>query len=339
MMLKSGLCAPSFVTRKCSCRPISNLASSPIFHQPSRPFINHQPPFIYGTLGHSCRHVGTRKHGLRTCAQAAAVKYCIFRRRLILTLSSYLTYKVVIVKAGQDAIKDFHIREETLTRHSRFFKNAVDNMPKGSQSLVINLPGSELEVFSLYADWLYDGTPDTQFIGLANNTSLSYRYKSVTKVYQILADLYLFGEKILDAKFCNAVMRGFVDSTTRTENPRYGEIWFKNVEEGGDDGKEEDENHHEVIYQPQYSAAELVPARIVNAVYDGTTLGSPIRRFLVDKWVSESFTGCKLADGIQLHPRFARDLVKVFLAMPSGGDRWEPGEPVKISWLKMFTYP
>lgn len=133
----------------------------------------------------------------------------------------------------------------------------------------------------------------------------------------LLAKLYIFGEKILDAKFCNAVVLGFV---------RSGELY-----------------HEEYMEEKSLCEWRLVSVEMMtcNILYRGTAPGSPIRRYLVDTWVSEPHQGYVLWPSVEVEPESLRDLVTEFLFLCGlskrpGSDEDEGSDVClpKESWFK-----
>lgn len=126
---------------------------------------------------------------------------------------------------------------------------------------------------------------------------------------EVLAELYIFGEKILDARFCNAVMHGLVDNFTA----------FASYE---------DKN---LTKEPR---AAVLSIDICNELYEGTSSTSPVRRFLVDTWISECYDGMNLDATDDFHPEFARDLLKVILQEGQAGWRRKISASRKAKWFK-----
>lgn len=132
-------------------------------------------------------------------------------------------------------------------------------------------------------------------------------HEEVHDVEMHLANCYIFGEKILDAQFCNAVIRGFVDNAHA-----YGTNVF-----GG------------LSRMPA-----SVSLDVTNHVYKHTAPGSPIRQFLVDHWISESYEGYDLDDADELHADFSRDILKSLLSMRRT-QHWTSGKSApKAAWYK-----
>lgn len=110
-----------------------------------------------------------------------------------------------------------------------------------------------------------------------------------------LAKWYIFGDKILDAKFCNAVVDGFVLSA---------EVYHQDRKENVGD---------------QDFGGAMVSTETCNELYASTSVGCPIRRYLVDNWVNECCMWPGLDEDDVLHPEFARDLVQALLPRPNRG--------------------
>ncbi|CZT21837.1 uncharacterized protein RCC_07704 [Ramularia collo-cygni] len=206
--------------------------------------------------------------------------------------------EIVTVKIGQNPTENFFIHEGTLKQHSDFFKAAMDKKWKEGQSMVIELPEDKSEVFSHYADWLYCGVlspvsfdvDDTE--GRTLNKASSYN--------DLLAEMYVFGEKFLNPRFCDAVMCAMC----------------KNA---------------------QYTIPDMCTIEII---YNGTNSTSPVRRYLVEYWLSQSLKYGELTiyedEEDRLHPQFAIELLRAFMTQPKkGAYYWDPGSEPRKAWLKV----
>jgi hypothetical protein len=78
------------------------------------------------------------------------------------------------------------------------------NMQAGPN--MIDLPDDPVDVVSDYIKWLYyDTIPDKQYEAVANTHE--ERAEEAEKVFVVLAEAYVFGEKIVDMKYKNAVLQ------------------------------------------------------------------------------------------------------------------------------------
>jgi hypothetical protein len=100
----------------------------------------------------------------------------------------------VPVQVGE---KVFYIHEGTLTSTSKFFVNAMKPEWRTDPQKPIDLSDDEPERFEVYCQWLYGRK-------IAEKEAVS-----ATEFH--LAKLYVFGEKIMDETFQNAVLTTFMD--------------------------------------------------------------------------------------------------------------------------------
>ncbi|KAK4626946.1 hypothetical protein CLAFUW4_05214 [Fulvia fulva] len=105
---------------------------------------------------------------------------------------SALGSSIVLFKVGADAPRDFAIHESLVAENSTFVRTAWSKDFKEAKDRIIALPNDEPAVFQLYQDWLYDRKVYTQ----AGSTD-----------YKLLINAYIFGERMLDVRFKNAVIR------------------------------------------------------------------------------------------------------------------------------------
>jgi hypothetical protein len=162
---------------------------------------------------------------------------------------------------------------------------------------------------SQYADWLYDGKSDVGIQDLAPSTSdlevrpdqndSSVFSEQSFAIDEFLAKLYIFGEKVLDAKFCNTIISGFVENAT---------AYLK--------------------VDPKFAA--IPDVEIINALYGGTAAGSPIRKFLVDICMSQCTT---LKMDEEYDPQYIRDLLQGYMKV-SVTEYTAPGDLPTETWFK-----
>lgn len=190
---------------------------------------------------------------------------------------------------GEDPAESFSVHESALRQSSPFFRAAFDKKWKEGQERHFELPEDDHLVFAKYAAWLYHGKLDMRFPE-EDLSEEDFHSKSV-EVESFLADCYIFGMKILDLKFCNTVIYGFIDSAKS-----YG-------------------RSHKSGRKPKN-----MTIGVTNYLYEHTAPGAAIRKFLVDIWVLESHDGSNLDDEKELHSDFSRDLLKVLLNQPKKGD-------------------
>lgn len=165
-------------------------------------------------------------------------------------------------------------------------------------------------MLSEYLDWLYDGEVNLplsdELYDDEGNLQLPDDLDDIDDKAEdlnvLLVKMYIFGEKVLDAKFCNAIIGAFVGSAEA-----YSQV------------------------RPSKTAAPYFST--VSMLFAGTAPGSPLRRYMVDIWVSEAHEGVSIPDDDdELHPDFARDLIKALLDQSKEGDYVSPDELPSDAW-------
>lgn len=211
------------------------------------------------------------------------------------------------VKVGQDPVEDFFLPEDAIRKYSDFFKAALDKKWKEGQTLVIELPEDDAGVFVEYAQWLCEGKLDLKLPA----SDVSNYMDEMSFLELTLAHCYIFGEKVMDAKFCNEVLRGMTSLIEHHENiPSKTTSFYKAW------------------------APEDEPFDVENTIYFSTASGSPVRRFFVDYWVNASHNGYQARETDYMHRDFARDLARSFMALHKRG-KWAPFSSLpKAGWFK-----
>lgn len=149
---------------------------------------------------------------------------------------------MIILIVG-DQKEQLIVHADYLTLRCPFFAAALSNRTwKEAQTRVIKLPEEDPSAVGLYLDWVYRDRLPTHS---------HYPVDQAGAVYLSLAKLYVFGERVLDVAIRNAIVEDF--------------IAFSSVI-----------NHGLPGYQYYPSAAAI------DAIYEGTTEESPMRRLLVD---------------------------------------------------------
>jgi hypothetical protein len=209
------------------------------------------------------------------------MRVCVHRARLIFHSFDCKTITIII---GNDPGKNFYIHEDTIKTSSEFFRIAIDEMLKEGLSCIIKRPDDDAQVFAQYAHWLYYGTVKFQ----------ASSYLKALDEEILLAKMYVFGDKILDPKFCNATLRAMLRSTKR------------------------------------YGAPSADAVRII---YEGTATDSPVRKFLIDAWaVDENLTPGLFLDELN-DTAFAVDLLYVVLEQIKDSTSLSE-ERVSETWLQ-----
>lgn len=158
-----------------------------------------------------------------------------------------------------------------LARKSDFFKAALKKEWKEGQPRTIKLPDECPQLMSHYLNYTYSQVLPTSifvrdFTGTFGEESADF--------YELLAELYVLGERMLDDAVRTAVTKKIVRLTTLVcRDSRY--------------------------HYPSKEAA--------NIIYRGTTEGSPARRLMVDvhvrfgthKWLTADYEGALLCDVAQ----------------------------------------
>ncbi|CAN9430745.1 unnamed protein product [Alternaria alternata] len=101
-----------------------------------------------------------------------------------------------------------NVHRGVLCKSSKFFQNAMKPEWTDTQAgpNTIDLPDDPVDVVSDYIKWLYyDTIPDKQYEAVANTRE--ERAEEAEKVFVVLAEAYVFGEKIVDTKYKNVVLQ------------------------------------------------------------------------------------------------------------------------------------
>jgi len=174
--------------------------------------------------------------------------------RVMLT-SRRLSGPLIEIRVGSgDHIQSFCVPEGLITSRSPFFANALDGTKwREGEERLIHLPDDYPNVFSSYLQLLYQGNlPIRKSINPSTKDKVAIS-KEVSKLMgeemTLLADLYVFVEKIQDISSKCLVLTAFVESSTHKRA----------------DG---------LYYSPN--------SRTVKTLFDGTTNTDPIRKWLVD---------------------------------------------------------
>ncbi|CAN9440031.1 unnamed protein product [Alternaria alternata] len=114
----------------------------------------------------------------------------------------------LVVARGVGDTERLNVHSGVLCKSSKFFQNAMKpewtDMQAGPN--IIDLPDDPVDVVSDYIRWLYyDTIADKQYEAVANTRE--ERAEEAVKVFVVLAEAYVFGEKIVDIKYKNAVLQ------------------------------------------------------------------------------------------------------------------------------------
>jgi hypothetical protein len=190
------------------------------------------------------------------------------------TTSTYVKDDIITLLVGAEELE--------MTAHgsyisvSEFFQAALKKEWAEGQTRTIKLPEEKPELVAQYLDWVYGK-------GLPTRSTKNDCQKG--DVYDVLAELYALGERLLDFTIRNAIIKEMV---------RFTKL-----------GDEDEETH----WFPNNTAT--------NTIYECTSAASPARRFLVDLFVING-----KPDWIQgaLHSELLRDLAKAFLSELDASD-------------------
>lgn len=115
---------------------------------------------------------------------------------------------IITLKVGDPTsnTEALHVHRGVLCKNSEFFQKALQ--PEWTKSRehpdVIDLPQDTVQAVSDYIRWLYSGRIPVQLRKAGEGTETAEEAESV---YVLIAEAYVFGEKILDAKYKNTMMK------------------------------------------------------------------------------------------------------------------------------------
>ncbi|PPJ59893.1 hypothetical protein CBER1_08329 [Cercospora berteroae] len=166
-------------------------------------------------------------------------------RQQALTLPRYTCAIITVAVGTNESPDEFRVHEDLLREHSDFFEAALNNQWKEAQERKITLPEDEPDVVDTYVQWLYGST-----IEAAAPSAMQIEGRITNRIW---AKLYVFGDKIQDRVFANAVMEAW---TAALDSPPPGAIrTFPDI-------------------------------RCILTIYQHTTPGNPARKFLVHVWAA-----------------------------------------------------
>ncbi|CAI9627700.1 unnamed protein product [Alternaria burnsii] len=110
----------------------------------------------------------------------------------------------LVVARGVGDTERLNVHRGVLCKSSKFFQSAMKpewtDMQAGPN--VIDLSVDPVDIVSDYIKWLYcDNIPNKQYEAVADT------YEEKEKVFVALAKSYVFGEKIIDVRYKNAVLQ------------------------------------------------------------------------------------------------------------------------------------
>jgi len=176
--------------------------------------------------------------------------------------------KITTLVVGVDE-REYQVHQDLLSSNSPYFTAAVKEEWKEGQQRRIPLPDDSPAAVDLYIQWLYS----SRIFSQQPLEKLEEGYDEL----QILIDGFIFGEKIQDGDFKDAIIDALIASvSTVGKEDKY---WYPSGEKA-------------------------------DRVYKATAPGSPLRRLLVDMHVHHGLRGW-VEDGA--NPEFLTDLVRDLL--------------------------
>lgn len=186
---------------------------------------------------------------------------------------SKIDSRIVVLKVASAPIKDFAVHEAILREHSLFFRTALDQKWREGHSRTVELPDDDAEVVSAYIDWLY-------FRKIASKPVSPPELPMDDGEYQLLAQLYAFGDKVQADSFCDSVLDAMVQKT----------------DDVAADGTRTFPSHSAIM-----------------TLYNGTAQGSPARRFVVEMYAEYGAGKWIPLESEFSHADFLTDLVRALL--------------------------
>lgn len=191
-----------------------------------------------------------------------------------ITVSSYHKDDMVALLVGPDEI-ELHAHGAYLCRQSDFFEAALKEEWIEGQTRIVKLPREQPETVAQYLDFIYTGC-------LPTTTMKTIRGRG--RAYNVLAELFALGERLLDSELRNVVISEFVRVTTYNKNGTLGRFPDNNA---------------------------------VRTIYRCTTSASPARRLIVNFYTSAD-PKC-VTD--KAPSAFARDLARASLSRLRSSDQ------------------
>lgn len=211
-----------------------------------------------------------------------------------------LTDRIITISTGDESSR-FHIHEKLLRERSHFFDAALSKSWNEGQQGHVSLPEDSQETVRLYLLHLYSGKLHIEW----SKTSEGLPDNNLLTEYVVLAHLYVFGEKIGDISFKNAIVRAVV----------------KRAQTG--------------IGKDNYSPI----GEAVDVIYKGTPPNSKMRKLLVDntvargevKWIDPSVDGNNAEFLVDLSRAFLKSRIPLSSASFADLKEWRYEEVVAES--------
>ncbi|KJX93365.1 hypothetical protein TI39_contig4330g00003 [Zymoseptoria brevis] len=184
-------------------------------------------------------------------------------------------FVTIKVGAESDQPATFTVHETLIKKSHDFFRVAMDKKWKEGQRREIELPNDDPEVIGSFVQWMY--TDNITVI-----PTYEMKLEESNKQYVQLAHMYVFGEKIQNIAFQNAVLSAILMAR---------------------DGKAGNER---AVRSPIKEAVKII--------YDGTLPGSNARKLMAFIHVEGGKADWLGKDAKEHHPDFLFDSVQAFLA-------------------------
>jgi hypothetical protein len=150
----------------------------------------------------------------------------------------------LVVPSGGGETVSLNVHRGILCKSSAFFQNAIKPEWTIQKEKIINLPEDPVNTVVNYVKWLYYDNVTVKPYEAGTDT-IKKRAEEAEKVFLLLAKAYVFGEKIMDTEYKNAVVKAMSDCQSRLN-------WSMGPES-------------------------------VSIVYNHTPSGSPLRRWITDR--------------------------------------------------------
>jgi hypothetical protein len=189
--------------------------------------------------------------------------------------SKYTRSEQVTLVIGPDE-QELTVCGHLLAKTSEFFETALKKEWKEGQTRIIKLPEDNVESVTHYLDFVHGEGLPSESIKHAEDVPDG---SSDTHPNRLLIGLYILSERVLNTTLQNAVIKEILRlvSLTHTKSRR-------NV--------------------PSLHA--------ISEIYKGTTDGSPVRRLMVDLYVTYAQQGAMIR--AEDNPAFVRDVAEALLA-------------------------
>lgn len=188
--------------------------------------------------------------------------------------SKYTRGDQVTLVIGPDE-QELVVCQHFLVKTSKFFEVALKKQWEEGQTRIIKLPEDDVEIVTLYLDFMHGEGLPSQSIKRAEDIPYG---SSDMHPNRLLVGLYSFSERVLSTTIQNAIIKEFLRFVTLT------------------------------LYERKRNVPSL---HAISEIYKGTTDGSPARRLMVDLYLAYAQPGA-LAN-TDNNPAFVRDVAHALL--------------------------